>query len=240
MSVTATRVLMVLGVAGLLGATSAPARAADAPGEIGVTGTGRVAIRPDLVLLQVGAEARTQTLPGATADVARRMQAVLGAVKALGIDAADITTVHYALEPRTAPRRSEDDPIRIAGYYVANIVQVRVRRRDDAARVLEAAIGAGANTVRGVRFTVADPAPAEARARALAVQDALDRARQIAQAAGVKLGPIVSISEGGAPRPVAEPLTRIGVAAAAMAPGPMESGQLEITVTVDARFRLTP
>jgi uncharacterized protein YggE len=114
---------------------------------------------------------------------------------------------------------------------------VKLRALDRAGQVLDDAVGAGANVVRGVQFTLADPAPAETRARADAVRDATARARELAAAAGVRLGELAWLSEGAVSRPIPGPVLRQSLA---VGPGGIEAGELEITVTVEARWRVLP
>lgn len=230
MLVVAVAVLVGAGVSGCAtGAARGPERG------VAVTATGRVSVKPDLGIATLGAEARAATLADATDEVARRMTAVLARVKALGVQDADITTVAYSITPIAAPRRTEEEPTRILAYHVMNLVRVKVRAIDSLGRVLDEAVGAGANAVRDVQFGLADPAAAEARARADAVRQATARAEQLATAAGMRLGRLVWLSEGhgGGPEPRPFAVQRMAVA-----PGPVEAGQLEVTVTVDARWRL--
>jgi uncharacterized protein len=202
------------------------------PRTIVATGTGRISTRPDTAIAQVGAETRAPSLADATADVTRRMSAVLERVKALGVAERDITTVTYAIDPVTASRRSEEEPTRILGYRVANVVQLRIRQLDAVGRIMDAAVAAGANTMRGLTFTVGDPQAVETQARTLAVQNANTKARQLAEAAGATLGELVLLTEG-VPPPVPRLIARADVA---MGPGPVEPGQLEISVTVTAHY----
>jgi uncharacterized protein YggE len=237
MRIASTAAAMALLAAALTGCAELRATA-ELPGAslITVTGTGRVAVRPDTALAQLGAEARAASLADATADVAKRMTAVLERVRALGVQERDVTTVTYAVDPLVAPRRSEEEPPRILGYRAANIVQLRIRQLDAVGRILDVAVAAGANTLRGLVFTVSDPAPMEAQARALAVQSAGAKAQQLAAAAGVRLGELVRITEGEPPvRPAAE---RLAVTALTTGPGPIEPGQQEIVVTVTAHYRI--
>ena len=230
MLVVAVAVLVGAGVSGCAtGAARGPERG------VAVTATGRASVKPDLGIATLGAEARAATLADATDEVARRMTAVLARVKAVGVQDADITTVAYSITPIAAPRRTEEEPTRILAYHVMNLVRVKVRAIDSLGRVLDEAVGAGANAVRDVQFGLADPAAAEARARADAVRQATARAEQLATAAGMRLGRLVWLSEGqgGGPEPRAFAVQRMAVA-----PGPVEAGQLEVTVTVDARWRL--
>jgi uncharacterized protein YggE len=229
---TRRRPLLVLVALPLVaGCASAGAFGTDERG-IAVTGTGRVALAPDTAVVEVGVEARAPRLADATAQVDRAMRAVLAQVKALGVRDADVRTTVYAIDPVAEPRRAGDPSVQIIGYRVSNVAQVRTRATDGG-RVVDAAVAAGANVVRNVHFTLDDPARAEAEARALAMQDASARARQVAAAAGVKLGRLLAVTEASPGRPVA----RMAMAAA---PGPVEPGQLEVTVSVQARYEIEP
>jgi uncharacterized protein YggE len=200
---------------------------------IAVTGLGRVSAAPDTALLTVGVESQAPTLGEATSDAARRMSAVVARIKSLGVPDADIATIAYTVDPRVAPSdpARRDEPPRIVGYHVTNLVQVTVRKPADAGPVLDAAVAAGANSVRGIRFTLADPATAQAQARTLAVGDALAKARQLAAGANVKLGPVLSIRESSVFQPVGGPR----MAALRAESTPIEAGQLDVVVTVELR-----
>src|SRR5262245_21168580 len=176
--------------AGCASGPGRPAGPGPRPAGITVTGTGRVSVRPDTALVQVGAEARAPLLTDASAEVARRTTAVLARVRELGVEERDIRTGRYAVEPVASDPRNREAP-RIVGYHVVNVVELRIRRLDGAGAVLDAAVAAGATVVQSLQLTLADPAAAEAEARAKAVQDAADRARQLAEAAGVGLGPLL-------------------------------------------------
>jgi uncharacterized protein YggE len=218
-------------LAGLLLAGCAGAFAPPEQRGIAVTGTGRVASRPDTAVVEVGAEARAGQLADATAEVDRTVRAVQAAVKALGVRDVDVRTTSYAVDPVAETRQPGDTIARIVGYRVSNLVQVRTRDVDGVGRIVDAAVRAGANVVRNVRFTIDDSSRAEAEARALAMQDAAARAREIAAASGVRLGRLLAVTESAPARPVA----RMSLATA---PGPIEPGQLETTVTLDARYAI--
>jgi len=104
-------------------------------------------------------------------------------------------------------------------------------------QVVDAAVAAGANTVPSLTLTLAEPERAEAEARARAIAAAGAKARQMAMAAGVQLGDLVGLSEAGI-RPVPERFDARATAVRATGPGPVEPGQLEVTVTVEARYRI--
>ena len=123
------------------------------------------------------------------------------------------------------------------GFYTAtNSVELTIRNLDSAGKVLSAATGAGANQLYGVRFEIEDPSALQGEARKKAVEDARARAERLAQLAGVKLGPAVSITDldggGGGPVPMFA-MAKMDTAAA-----PLERGELTVTSTVQIVFAL--
>ena len=228
-----TALIALLGFAAVSGCASPVIRDRDLRRVIAIEGLGTVSVKPDTAIAELGAEARAPQLADATADVARRMTDVLGRVKALGVAENDITTRRYTVEPVPAQRRGDEEPTRIAAYRVVNVVQVRIRDITTAARILDAAVAGGANTVPSLYFALADRSAAEAQARTLAVKAAAAKARELADAAGVRLGDLVSLQERAGLRPTA-PRAVMATAAA----GPVEAGELEIAVTVEARYQI--
>jgi uncharacterized protein len=101
---------------------------------------------------------------------------------------------------------------------------------------VDAAVAAGANTVSALQFTVSDPSVAGRAARARAVALAAAKAGELAAAAGVPLGEVLSIEEDAGPRPI--PFQSATLRAGG--PGPVEAGELEVVVSVVARYRLPP
>ena len=222
-----------------VGCAQAPSAERQMPRMISVRGTGRVAVKPDTAVVRLGAEMRAPTVAEATADVARRSSTVIDRVKSLGVAERDIATVAYSIEPVTAPRRTEEDPTRIVAYRVVNVVQVKIRDLGAVGRILDGALTAGANTIFGLQFTLDDPSRVEAEARALAVKAAASTAQQLAAAAGVRLGELASLTEDVAPRPPILPrMAGQTMAAAPMSMGPVESGQVEVVVNVEAHYRI--
>lgn len=143
-------------------------------------------------------------------------------------------------KPKPAAVAAEAPPPTIKlpqGFYNAsNSVEVTIRNLDAAGKVLSAATSAGANQLYGIRFELEDARALEAEARQEAVADARARAEKLAQLAGVKLGPAVSILElesgGSAPVPM--------MAMAKMADSaPIERGELTISRTVQIVYALS-
>jgi hypothetical protein len=119
------RVVLLVGIL-LAGCASVGAPLVGERG-IAVTGSGRVSLPPDTAVLDAGVEARGPQLADATAEVDRLMRAVLARVKAAGVRDTDVRTTTYAIEPIAEPRQPADTGVRIAGYQVSNVVQVRTR-----------------------------------------------------------------------------------------------------------------
>ncbi len=216
--------------------TSAPGGASLS--DIASVGTGRVFAQPDTAIANLGVEIIAPTLEQATKDASTRMDAVLAKIKSMGIDSKDITTTSYNVNPETNNPKEGESP-RIVRYRVSNIVQVRIRKIDDAGKIIDAAIGAGANAVYGLSFTVEDPSSFQRQARSQAVKDAMAKAQNLADAAGVKLGRIIAVTESAPPRVVFDRgATQFGLGAAGGGAGPIEGGQTEIIINVEVHFSI--
>jgi uncharacterized protein YggE len=139
-------------------------------------------------------------------------------------------------KPAVAEVAAAPPPKLPQGFYTAtNNVEVTIRNLDAAGKVLSAATGAGANQINGLRFELEDPSGLQVEARKKAVADARLRAERLAELAGVKLGPAISITEidGGNSGPVP------AFAMAKMAnSAPVEAGELTITSTVQIVYAL--
>lgn len=228
------RRLLVIALAITFGGCAVPAAQPHVERGITVTGRGQVATRPDAAAVAVGVEARMAQLAGAIAEVEQLMRRVVARLKDIGVRDADVQTVQYTVDPIAEPRGPGDPGARIVGYRVSNVVEVRTRDVDGLGRIVDGAMAAGANVVRDIRFMLADPTRAEAEATARAVQDARRKAAHVAATAGVRLGPLVSLTESSPP---VRPVARMSMATA---PGPIQAGELEVTVVVQARYAIEP
>jgi len=217
--------------------TARPASAAPGPRTITVPGEGRVGVRPDLAELRVGISLTEQSVHAARTAGAVALQAILSRLRTLGIRDRDIQTSIVSMTP--AYDYSDRNPPRLIGYALANSVSVTIRELDRVGDVIDGALTSGATNLDSVVFRVADPAPAQREARELAVADARARAETLAAAAGVELGSVVAISEGGA-QPPSEPYAAMRTMAmsAKDASTPIEAGMNEIAVSVTVTFTI--
>lgn len=200
-----------------------------------VNADGSSEARPDMAIVNLGVTTEGQTAAAALAENARRMTALTAALRRAGIAERDIQTSNVSVYPQQV--YGEGQAPRITGYQANNSVTVKVRRIDNTGRVIDAAVGAGGNTVNGVSFTHADPDAQLDVARRDAIAEARRRAELYANALGMRVNRIVSVSEGGGyapPMPVAlERFQAQDAAATSISPG-----EIETRVSVNVMFEL--
>ena len=123
---------------------------------------------------------------------------------------------------------------------VSNVVTAKIRELDTTGEVIDEATAAGGNDaiVQGVTFTVDDPTSLQEEARRQAVAEAQQQAEQLADAAGITLGDLVSISESGGAVPFARNEAAFDTAAGQVPSTPIEPGQVEVNITVNLQYAL--
>lgn len=194
---------------------------------ISVSGSGEAAGVPDMATVQIGVTHEDPVAAQAISRASEGAAAVLTRLTQAGLDARDVQTSTVSLNPVWSQNRNSSDPAQITGF-VANIsVSARVRELDTLGTVLDAVVSDGANQLGNIRFGFQDSDPLIEEARKLAVADAAAKAALYAEAAGVTLGALRSLSEqGGAPRPE-------GIAMMARdAAVPIVPGELSLTARV--------
>ncbi len=165
--------------------------ACDANRAIHVSGTAMINAAPDRALLQLGVQSNSTTVEGAQRDNSRAMQRVIAAVQGQGVEAKDIATDQYRIEPIY----EDFDALYIKGYRIHNSLAVTVRDVSKAGSVLAAALAAGANQVNDVSFYTTELRKYRDQARELAMRAAGEKARALAGAAGAETGCVVNITE---------------------------------------------
>ncbi len=214
------------------------AGAAWAEGEVAritVTGEGRVAAVPDMATVSLGVSAQAETAKAAMDRTSDGVAALLVQLAAAGVEDRDIQTSGLSLGPVWQHSRTGDEPPRITGFSAANTVTVRVRALDELGRLLDGALAGGVNTLHGVSFGLQDPMPRLDEARAEAVADAWRKAELLAGAAGVSLGPILSIAED---QGVSGPMPMFRMEAAMADAVPVAAGETEVTARVTIVWQL--
>jgi uncharacterized protein YggE len=195
-------------------------------GGITVNGTGTVQAVPDQAQFSLGVETKGPTAREALAANSERMRRVLAALNAAGIAKGDVQTQDVSVS-----RSYPDD-----GYSADNSVLVTIRDLARAGSILDAASNAGANNVYGPTLSRSNQDELQAKALREAVDNARAKAQALAEAAGVHLGNVTAITEGGA-----EPMPYYDVALAKRTPtpeAPIEPGTQEIQANVRVTFAI--
>jgi len=217
--------LATLALAGCSATAATPPGPAEPPG-ITARATGTVAATPDTATVVLGVQTRDRSATAALTANSERANAVIGVLQGAGVAPADIRTSQLTVYPTTAPETG-----RITGYEVSNQVTATLHDIAAAGAMIDQAAGAAGDAIRvqQIDFSVAAESAERAQARADAVHRALAQAQQLADAAGVGLGPVRSIVEvGGQP-----PMPYRAEADRAAQAVPLQPGTQELAVTVE-------
>jgi uncharacterized protein YggE len=207
-----------------------------------VTGQGSVDIAPDMAVLKLTVAREAPTARAALDANSAAMTEVLTAMKAEGIDARDLQTSNFSIQPKYfyPPQKpaGNREPPRIVGYTVRNSLDVRVRDINAVGTILDISVTLGVNEGGNIMFTNDDPSEAITQARIKAVKNAMAKARTLAESAGVKTGNILEISEQSYnPRPM--PMARGEMAMVSSAGAvPVAAGENAYKVTVNVSFAI--
>jgi uncharacterized protein YggE len=202
------------------GRTASPAAGAT----ITVTGNGTVDATPDRASFDFGVQTQASTAAQALSRNAAEARAIIDALKRDGVASSAVQTTEVSLWPQTSSNGTK-----ITGYQASNSVQVTAALGKSGALV-DAAVGAGANNVDGPNLDTADKSSLYDQALKQALGDAKGKAQALAGAAGLTLGAVLKVHEGGN----AVPLPMFDQARPAAASVPIEAGtqQIQASVTV--------
>lgn len=198
-----------------------------------VSGEGKVSAAPDVASVSVGIQGSGPTVKAAQEQINSVINKVSEAIKAQGVEAKDIKTQNYNINPEY----DYSGPQRIKGYLANTNLSVKVRQIDKVNLIIDAATGNGANQVGGVSFNIDDKTKLENEARKLAVDEAKAKAENAAKIAGFKLGKIINYSEnfGGFPVPIRAMGSLNAVSEKATQ---IEPGSSEVTVNVTLSYEI--
>lgn len=199
---------------------------------ITVTGEGRADGAPDQMEVTGGVLTEAATAADAVAANTAAMNQVFATLEGIGVPLARIQTSDFSVQPVFAQRQNTDVP-RVTGYRVSNQVRVRIEQLALVGTILDALVRSGANQLHGISFSMRDSRPLAENARRGAVLDAAAKARTIAEAVGVRLGPIQSIHEDSTGVPI--PVMRMAQAELAV---PVAPGEMTVRVSVTVTYAI--
>lgn len=198
---------------------------------------GEVKTAPDMATISFGVVTEATTAAEAMSQNAARMNQVMAALRRAGIEARDVQTSGLNLSAQYDYVQNE--PPRLRGYQASNQVTVIINDLTRVGTTADAVVAAGVNQISGISFGLKDPTAAENQARQIAVRNLRAKASLYANALGVELGGIRSLSEGGgySPRP---PQPMYARAEMAMDAGstPVAAGELTVRIDITGVYDL--
>jgi uncharacterized protein YggE len=209
---------------------------------ITVVGEGETAASPDMAILSLSVLREADTARAALDANNKAMADVIDAMKKAGIAERDLQTSGLSIDPRYSnvkPDEKGHEEPKIIGYRAVNGLTVRVRDLDKLGAIIDRSVSLGVNQGGGITFTNDDMSKPMQEARKRAMQDAIARARTLTEAAGVKTGRIIEISEQSF-RPMPQPMAMKarGFAAASADSVPVQAGENTYHATVTVTFEI--
>jgi uncharacterized protein YggE len=212
------------------------------PATITVEATGTASARPDIARIRLLTFAEDPAPGDALTSCSLLAERVLAALRTAGVASSDLETTSIDLNQHQ--RRDREDAVNM--YRASSSLAATVRPPEDAGRIVAAAVEAAGTGVgiNDVSFDVDDRGPVTSLARRDAVARAMSAAAELAGAAGLVLGPLLELVEGGGQRHrFGRAQIMAGPAAASGRPlssPPVELGELSAAVTVTAVFEVVP
>ncbi len=167
------------------------------PTTITVEGEGEVFARPDVATFNFGVTAEAADASAAQEQSALAMNEITSYLTEQGIADGDIKTTNYNLSPRyeyvqrdgqiCGPGFCPPGERQLAGYTVNQTIEVKLRDTENAGNVISGVGERGATDISGLRFTIDDESALQAEARANAIADAQEKARQLADDLDVRI-----------------------------------------------------
>ncbi|MBC2885981.1 SIMPL domain-containing protein [Ochrobactrum sp. CM-21-5] len=232
----------------IAGAMTLPAMAQEnqmtkQPARIAVTGEGTMTSSPDMAILNLTVLREAKTAREAMTANNEAMAKVLEAMKKAGVEDRDLQTGGINIQPRYVypdDKNGLKEPS-ITGYSVSNSLTVRVRDLAKVGNVLDESVTLGVNQGGDLSFVNDNPSSTINEARKRAVADAIAKAKTLADAAGVGLGPVIEINEQSRPprpMPIARAEFKTMAAGAAADSVPVAAGENSYNVSVNVVFEI--
>ncbi len=201
-----------------------------------VSGKGEVFVKPDIAKISVSVEKEAVSVLEAQNQATEAINKITAFLKESGVEDKDIKTTNYSIYPQYDYLEKTGRVFR--GYIVDQTLEVKIRKIDEAGKILAGVTQAGANQVGGISFTIDDEEAAKRDARQKAIADAKTKAEQLAKDLGVKFGHLISFSENGGsyPYPVYKS-EALGMGGAEPAPA-VPTGENTVTVNVSLTYEI--
>jgi uncharacterized protein YggE len=205
--------------------------------QIAVTGRGEVKVSPDRATIQVSVQTRAVSAAAAASENATKQQSVLTALRTLGLENDQLSTINYNVYPEQRYEQGKE-PV-IVAYNVTNTILVDVRKLNQVGPVIDAALSHGANMITSLQFYASNTETARRSAIATAIEKARADAEAAARAAHGSLGSLLEINIGAYSPPPPRPMmmARVAGGAVQMDSTPINPGEETLSVEVVTRWR---
>ncbi len=201
-----------------------------------VAGHGSVEAAPDTAHVTTGVVTESANARDALTANNAAMRKIIDGLKAAGIAEKDIQTQQFQIQPRYKNYKDRSGQ-QIEAYVVRNRVAITVRDLARLGNILDQAVTLGANEGSGISFSVSDAEKRKDEARKKAMENAINRARVLAEAAKARVGPVLTITEEviNAPQPRPMVVARSSMSGDSV---PIEGGSESLSVRVEVSFAL--
>jgi uncharacterized protein YggE len=218
------------------GTAIAPVSEASRADTITVTGYGEARGNPDMATVSVGFTITEADISKAVADSNETIANITAAMQELGVAEEDIQTTGFNVWPEDIWDPETGQSTGEKRYHVDSTMQINIRMIDDVGKVLETALTNGANSIYGLNFGIQDTGELAEEARTAALEDASMRAEALAQALGLTVGEVSSVTDqsGGYIYPYF-----VGAAMGLGGGGgepPISQGQMAVNVSVNVTY----
>lgn len=204
-----------------------------------VVGEGTISVKPDIAYVSVGIQKNASTVKQVQTQVNEVTNKIIAGVKAIGIDAKNIQTENYSLNPNYDWSSGSQ---KITGYTANSQLKIKITDLDKINDVIDSATTNGANQVSNITLDVDNRDAAEETARKDAVAQANKKAETAAKIAGFKLGKIIGYYESSdnsnLVRPVAYNLKGAGAATDQASSTNVQTGSEEVKITVNISYQI--
>jgi uncharacterized protein YggE len=202
-----------------------------------VRGEGSLLKPADQVEVTLGVYTQAESSHEALNQNNQQMHQIIANLQALGLNESDYQTGRFSIKPIYSKNdKNEEDRYKVKNYEVVNSIAIKTLKISLIDRILSEAVKAGANQVKSVNFNTNNPQEFEKEAIAIATQKAMNDAHSLAEAAGVRLVRILSLSLDHWQN---RPTPRYKMAASSEdIPTPIESGNVEIQAAVNITFEI--
>jgi len=206
--------------------------------QVTVSGEGKVYVKPDIATVGLGVTTTGLTTSDVISRNTTKMNVVIQAIKDSGVEDKDIQTTNYSLSPQY--NYTEAAGRIFQGYTLEQNLQVKIRDFTKVGDVLQKAVVAGANLTSNLQFTIENPEQFKQEARAKAIEQAKNNAKNLAETSGIALGKIINIYENYAyPVMYNTALGKGGASMDSAVPAPViQPGQQEIDVTINLTYQV--